>query len=174
MVKRSIIICFFLLPFAGQSVALAQQSLAYRGDEPFPAVPVLGTSTEAPLQLERNAFDSALRSPASAAGELSPILLQDQVSRGSGSGVWRGLVTGLGVGAAAALGVLVWVSAGAGLDLEEVADFYVPVVAVVGAAGGAVLGAARDGGAATAATGQRTAGRVPALPGLGLAAAMPF
>ncbi len=161
---------------APQMSARAQESPVHRSDGFFaealesPRAAEVDFSTQAGSRLLRSAGQYQEVSPV----DLGPGWQQAQVPQGRSSNVWRGLVTGLGVGAVASMGVAVWVSAGAGLDLEEVVDFYVPVVAIVGAAGGAVLEAARDGGGVAGSAGEPGLRRASAPPGFSVSASLPF
>ncbi|UCF20478.1 MAG: hypothetical protein JSU87_03450 [Gemmatimonadota bacterium] len=165
--RRITLLTFVVWLTAPQTSATAQQSPVYRSDGIFTGMLELPTVGEADLSVwaEDVGLDLARRYEESVPVDLGPRWQQAEEPQGRSSNVWRGLVTGLGVGAVAAMGVAVWVSAGAGLELEEVVDFYVPVVAVVGAAGGAVLEAARDGGGVAGFSGG---------PGVSLAASLPF
>ncbi len=157
MIVRKTVLPFLILCLVALPEALAQQSLAFRGEASMAPESYSAATT----------FDTATRVAWRVASPPAP----HQVD-GNGGDVWRGLVTGLGIGAAAATITAVWVSAAADLDIEDVADFYVPVVAAVGAAGGAVVEASK--GRPSAGGSQMRVSLSPASNGLGVAAAVWF
>jgi len=157
MIVRKTVLLFLMLCLVALPEALAQRSLAFRGEGPIAPESYSVATT----------FDAATR----VAWSVDSLPAPQQVEE-KGGDVWRGLVTGLGIGAAAATITAVWVSAAADLDIEDVVDFYVPVVAAVGAAGGAVVEASKgrpSGGGA-----QMRVSLSPASNGLGVAAALWF